>query len=137
MRISRSRIPRGGPSPRQRRVRARLAANSGVARSVAAGLVLAVVGLLVVVWPASAATPTLVTQASASGFPVGVNLFDVATLGGGESPTGTITFNLFGPDDATCAEPPTFVSNVTVNGNGNYQSDSFTSSEAGTYQWVA
>jgi len=99
--------------------------------------VVALVASAVVVWPASAATPVLTTQASPGGFPVGLSIFDVATLALGQSPGGTITFNLYGPDNATCAGPPTFTSTKPVNGNNSYTSDSFTTIEAGTYQWLA
>ncbi|HVL28265.1 MAG TPA: Ig-like domain-containing protein, partial [Acidimicrobiales bacterium] len=88
-------------------------------------------------WAAQAADPTLTAQASPSGNPVGVAIFDFATLGGGDNPTGTITFELYGPDNPTCAGPPIFTSSEPVAGNGNYQSDSFTTQEAGTYRWIA
>ncbi|MFN2504978.1 MAG: hypothetical protein ABR540_12275 [Acidimicrobiales bacterium] len=87
--------------------------------------------------PARAADPTLTAFASPSGFPAGIAIFDFATLAGGDNPTGTITFDLFGPDNATCSGPPIFTSTVTVVGNGNYQSDSFPTNAAGTYRWVA
>ncbi len=47
------------------------------------------------------ATPTIATTPSAGG-PVGTSIFDTATVSGGVNPTGTVTFNLFGPGDATC-----------------------------------
>jgi hypothetical protein len=87
--------------------------------------------------PADAAESFLTNQASASGFPVGVLIFDVATLGRGDNPTGTITFTLYGPDDANCSRSPIFTSSKPVFGNGNYTSDSFTTKAAGAYQWVA
>ncbi len=46
----------------------------------------------------------IVTQASPS-VTVGGQVTDTATLTGGTSPTGTLTFVLYGPDDATCAVP--------------------------------
>jgi hypothetical protein len=63
-------------------------------------------------------------------------LSDVAHLGGGASPTGTITFRLYGPDDASCSGPPAFSSTATVLGNGYYQSGEFVPTAAGTYRWV-
>ncbi|MCA1684290.1 MAG: hypothetical protein LC708_04090, partial [Actinobacteria bacterium] len=45
------------------------------------------------------ASPTISTQASAGG-PVGTSVNDVATVSGGASPTGTVTFALF--SDAAC-----------------------------------
>jgi hypothetical protein len=83
------------------------------------------------------ATPVLTGQASGSGFPVGVAIFDFVTLGQGLNPTGSITFRLFGPGDTTCARGPLTTTSVTVNGNGNYQSAAFPTVLAGTYRWVA
>src|SRR6202022_4605740 len=69
------------------------------------------------------ATPTVVTTASA-GVPLGAAISDSATLGGGVNPTGTITFTLFGPNNATCTGAPIFTSTVPVAGNGSYVSSS-------------
>ena len=135
--FDRRRIPCAGPSQLERRLRARLAAGAGPRKTLSLAATIAVLGSLVVIWPANAATPQLTTQASASGFPAGVSIFDVATLGLGDNPTGTITFDLYGPDNATCAGDPIFTSDVTVNGNANYQSESYPTNRAGTYQWVA
>jgi uncharacterized repeat protein (TIGR01451 family) len=84
----------------------------------------------------SQATPALVTQASV-GVPVGGNVNDDGTLAGGASPTGTITFNLYGPNDATCAGAVAFTANIPVAGNGVYNSGNFAPATAGTYRWVA
>ena len=89
------------------------------------------------------AAPTLVTLADTSGT-VGSPIDDTATLSGGVAtppaagPTGTITFTLFGPNNATCAGPAIFTSTVPVNaGNGTYTSGSFTPTAPGSYRWVA
>ncbi|MFO1284217.1 MAG: IPTL-CTERM sorting domain-containing protein [Burkholderiales bacterium] len=84
------------------------------------------------------ATPTLVTQTTPNVF-LGTPITDTATLSGGVNPTGSITFNLYGPNDATCANAPVFTSNaVTVNGNGAYVSTpSYTPLVEGTYRWIA
>jgi hypothetical protein len=82
------------------------------------------------------AATTLSTQASAA-VPPGGLVHDTATLSGGVAPTGTITFQLFGPNDATCTAAPAFTSAVTVAGNGSYVSADFTPSVAGTYRWIA
>jgi hypothetical protein len=87
----------------------------------------------VVVGPAG---PSIVTRASPT-VPVGGSISDTATLSGGVSPTGTITFTLFGPDNATCSGTPIFTSTKAVNGNGDVTSDSYTTTAAGTYRWVA
>lgn len=82
--------------------------------------------------------PTIATQASAP-VTVGGNISDTATLSGGNNPTGTITFQVFGPDDATCTGDPAFTSNATapVTGNGIYTSASFPTTAPGTYRFVA
>jgi hypothetical protein len=67
---------------------------------------------------------------------VGGAIKDTATLSGGASPTGTLTFKAFGPNDATCAGTAAFTKAVTVNGNGDYGSTDFTTSLAGTYRWT-
>ncbi|MCA1684012.1 MAG: hypothetical protein LC708_02650, partial [Actinobacteria bacterium] len=82
------------------------------------------------------ASPTLTTQASPGG-PVGTQVNDVATLAGGANPTGSITFNLYGPGNNTCTGSPAHTSNVVVSGNGNYTSSNFTPASVGTYRWVA
>jgi hypothetical protein len=62
---------------------------------------------------------------------------DTATLSGGAGPTGTITFSLYGPDDATCNGTPASTSTKTVNSSGDYTSDAAAPSAAGTYRWTA
>ena len=79
--------------------------------------------------------PTLVTTASGT-VVVGSTISDSATLSGGNNPTGSITFNLYGPNDAICATS-IFNSSATVNGNGSYGSGNFTTTAVGTYRWIA
>lgn len=81
-------------------------------------------------------TPTLTTTASPT-VPVGNQVTDTATLAGGNNPSGTITFSLFGPDNPTCAPAAAFTSPVTVTGNGVYTSAAFTPMTPGVYRWVA
>jgi uncharacterized repeat protein (TIGR01451 family) len=83
-----------------------------------------------------AAAPTLTTQASGSVL-LGGSISDTATLSGGITPTGTITFYAYGPNDSTCGGTPAFVSTVDVNGNGQYNSGSFIPDVPGTYRFVA
>ena len=72
------------------------------------------------------------------GVTVGGAVSDTATLSGGDNPTGTITFNLYGPNDSSCANTPAFTSSaISVNGNGDYGSGDFTTTAAGTYSWKA
>jgi hypothetical protein len=83
------------------------------------------------------AQPTMTTSATGRAT-VGQPISDTATLVGGFNPTGTITFNLYGPNDATCTGSIAFTSTVTVgNGNGTYHSGTFTPNVPGTYRWVA
>ncbi len=82
------------------------------------------------------ATPTLTTNASPGG-PVGTSITDKATLAGGSSPTGTITFNLYGPNDPNCTGTPVTTTKTVSNGNGDYTSDPQTPSQAGNYSWTA
>ena len=68
---------------------------------------------------------------------LGAPVYDVAHLRGGLDPGGTITFELFGPDDQSCAGPPAFTATALVNGNGDYRSPVFIVPRPGTYRWVA
>jgi hypothetical protein len=68
---------------------------------------------------------------------VGAAIGDSATISSGFSPTGTVTFKAFGPNDATCANTPAFEKAVTVSGNATYLSGDFTTAAAGTYRWTA
>lgn len=84
---------------------------------------------------AAPATPTLTTVASSA---AGAGLLSAtATLADGAAPTGTITFRLYGPGDAACAQAPVFTSTVGVAGNAAYQSAGFEPASAGTHRWVA
>jgi hypothetical protein len=83
------------------------------------------------------AKPTIVTQVSNASITIGDSVFDTATLSGGNNPTGTITFNAYGPDDADCSGAAAFTDTETVNGNGDYPSDPFTPDAVGTYRWIA
>jgi hypothetical protein len=82
------------------------------------------------------AAPTITTVASAT-VPAGGTISDTGVLAGGSSPTGTITFTVFGPNNATCTGTPLGTSTVTVNsGNGTYLSGPFTTTGPGTYNFV-
>jgi uncharacterized repeat protein (TIGR01451 family) len=78
--------------------------------------------------------PSLSTVASSG--PVGGTIQDAATLSGGNNPTGTMTWNLYGPADPTCS---TSIQTLTmpVAGDGTYNSPTFEPTSAGTYLWVA
>ena len=68
---------------------------------------------------------------------VGDRISDTATIATSSQPTGTMTFELFGPDAATCSGTPVFTSARTVQGNGSYTSDPFVPTTPGVYRWVA
>jgi hypothetical protein len=83
------------------------------------------------------AEPTLTTTSSVT-VEVGSDIYDVAHLSGSFNATGAITFDLYGPDDATCATSiATLVATPATAGDGNYTSANFTTSTAGTYRWIA
>ncbi|HVE92674.1 MAG TPA: hypothetical protein VNE62_10325, partial [Actinomycetota bacterium] len=84
----------------------------------------------------TAATPDIVTQASAGG-PVGTPVHDVATVSGGVSPTGTVEFDLYGPDNDDCSGGSVFTSTVPLAADGTATSGPFTPTVAGTYRWRA
>jgi hypothetical protein len=77
------------------------------------------------------------TQATES-VTLGSPISDTATLSLlPEGTTGSIEFNLYGPDDATCSNASIFTSTVDVLGNGDYNSGDFTPDATGTYRWTA
>jgi hypothetical protein len=81
------------------------------------------------------ASPKVVTIPSAT-VPVGGVISDSATLANSYSPTGSITFKLYGPGDTTCAGTP--LETVTkALGIPSTSSGSFQVTAAGTYSWVA
>ncbi len=80
------------------------------------------------------AVPTLSTSATAS-VGVGGTISDTATLSGGSAPTGTVTFTVFGPGDATCASAPVFTVPVTVAGGA--ATATITPGAVGVYRWIA
>jgi len=92
---------------------------------------------LILAGPAEAlSTPSLTSTASGA-TTVGLDVFDHVNLTGGSAPTGSLTFSLYGPNDPGCAGPVAFSATASVSGNGSYNSAHFTTTTAGTYQWVA
>lgn len=67
---------------------------------------------------------------------VGTAFRDTATLKSGYSPTGTVTFHIYGPVAGGCAKP-LFVDVVKVTGNGTVSSDPFVARRPGRYSFVA
>jgi uncharacterized repeat protein (TIGR01451 family) len=108
------------------------AANSGVTAPCGAATESSVVSATT----PTKATPTLTTTAGTE-VALGTSIHDTATLSGGHTPTGTITFHVF--STASCRTAlSTFVTHgVTVTGTGKYTSASATPTVAGTYFWTA
>src|SRR5256885_6967542 len=71
------------------------------------------------------ASPAITTTASGS-VAAGGSISDTAHLTSGTNPTGTITFNLYGPDDATCGGGVDFHSTVPVSRYSDLSSASYT-----------
>lgn len=82
------------------------------------------------------AQPRIVTVASDT-VVVGGTIGDTATLSAGATPTGSITFAIFGPDNATCTGTAVSSSTRTVTGNGVYTSEPYAPAAAGTYRFQA
>jgi hypothetical protein len=84
-----------------------------------------------------------VPSTPAAGQPAGTPVTDEATVTApaGITPTGTVTFRLFGPNNADCAGTPVFVSDaVALPGAGPFRvtaAPPFTPTVAGSYRWVA
>ncbi|MDF2051815.1 hypothetical protein, partial [Arthrobacter sp. Cr_A7] len=59
--------------------------------------------------------------------------------GGLGSVTGTVTFSLYSPSDASCAGTPAYTQTVTVNGNGTYSTanTAFHATAEGTWRWAS
>ena len=81
------------------------------------------------------ATPSVSTTPSGS-VPPGGSVSDSATLTGGFSPSGSVTFELFAPADSSCSGQPISTSSGTITG-GTASSGNVTVGTAGTYNWVA
>jgi hypothetical protein len=81
---------------------------------------------------------TSVTTVPSAGGVVGTAIHDSAKVAGTFSPTGTVTFALYGPSDTTCKGNAIFTSTAAIDATGNAISGSFTlTTNAGTYNWVA
>ena len=67
---------------------------------------------------------------------VGGTMSDTAAIASSAGPTGSVTFDLYGPGAASCTGPPAFTSTVPVNGNGSYTSASYVPvAQAATGGW--
>ena len=95
-------------------------------------------GETLIVSPASPITTTSVTPGTIalSSFTADTTIppaSDAATVSGGYSPAGTITFAVFTAQD--CSGTPLFTGSLPVSGNGVYSSGLFVPPSAGTYYW--
>src|SRR5208337_907792 len=72
---------------------------------------------------------------SVSSAPVGTSIADQATVSGGFSPTGTVTFNLYNNSTASGTPLVTFANVALVNGVAT--SPGYTATATGTDYWVA
>lgn len=83
-------------------------------------------------------SPTIVTNASPTSSEVGLGGADIAKLSGGNFPTGTLTFRLYGPGDPTCSSPAVYTTTVAVDhDNGLYPCPPKPSfALAGDYYWT-
>jgi hypothetical protein len=81
------------------------------------------------------ATPSIVATPSASQVLVRQSISDSATVTGGDSPSGTVTFELFAND--ACSGTPAFTSASQPLSGGTAHSAPFTPTSSGTFHWVA
>ncbi len=80
------------------------------------------------------ASPSVSTQQSAGG-DVGVTLNDTASVTGGSNPTGSVTFRLYPPSDASCTGAASY---TDTDVSAPYAtSPGFVSNAAGVWHWTA
>ncbi|HSS31916.1 MAG TPA: hypothetical protein VLL27_01395, partial [Solirubrobacterales bacterium] len=82
------------------------------------------------------ATPALAPQISAGQITLGDGVRDTVALSAGFNPTGTLTFNLYGPGDTSCSGSPALTSTATVSANGSFASASLVPKKAGDYRFI-
>ncbi len=89
------------------------------------------------------ASPTIATTAiPTTSVNIGDAIHDTATVSGGFSPTGTVTFSLYRPGDINCSLAAIFTSTVNLV-SGGATSGNYTTGVgvnlygAGTYRWIA
>jgi PKD repeat protein len=86
----------------------------------------------------SPGTPTISTQVSSASATTGATIADTATVtasAGSPAPTGSVTFNVYGPGDTSCATPIA-MSTKSLSGS-TATSTAVTAAMAGTYRFVA
>ena len=82
---------------------------------------------------AGLSTPSMSITASPA-TSVGLQVFANVNLSGGSSPTGSVTFRLFGPSDPSCVSA---IFTSTVPAGPSVNSNRYTTPTAGTYRWQA
>jgi hypothetical protein len=81
-------------------------------------------------------TTGIVTNATPSA-PIGSSISDSATVTATtDTPSGTITFRLYGPNDTACATTPVYTATKPVT-NGDANSGPYQPATAGMYRWTA
>jgi tellurite resistance-related uncharacterized protein len=88
----------------------------------------------------SKATPTIATAVSNPTRTLGQSFTDTATLtfpAGAPTPTGDVTFRVYGPGDTTCTGTPVFTSAARPLTGATATSASFTPATPGTYRVIA
>jgi len=80
------------------------------------------------------ANPTIPSTTASPSVQIGGSISDSAVLAGGRVPGGSLTFQLFGPGDTSCASPINTAA-VAVHSNGTYASPAVTPTAIGTYNW--
>src|SRR5271166_1903131 len=81
------------------------------------------------------ATPMINTSQQPASATVGSSIADQATVSGGYSPTGTVTFNLY--NNSTASGTPLYTSPAETLVNGVATSPGYTATATGTDYWVA
>ncbi|MBJ7602559.1 MAG: Ig-like domain repeat protein [Candidatus Dormibacteraeota bacterium] len=85
-------------------------------------------------------TVGIATQVAPTAITIPASFQDTATLTpatGVPAPTGTVTFNVYGPNNATCTGTPVFIPSTNTVTGGTALSDPFTPTVAGTYRVIA
>ena len=83
------------------------------------------------------AKPTIATSVSEASVALGGSVTDQATVSGGSSPTGTVSWNVYAASDTTCKTPLNLTPLTASLSGGSATSPAFKAASAGTYQFVA
>jgi hypothetical protein len=80
--------------------------------------------------------PSISTVPVPASSEAGSSIHDTATVTGGNAPTGTVTFQLFGAADSSCEGPAVYTDTVALL-QGAATSGDYTPVVGGTYRWIA